>query len=101
MSWMLGSFCPKQALIRHPAHNSKMALRRTFGSLLSSGLLPPCRSFSSQFTKAAQANLPAVMQGLPERVKIVEVGPRDGLQNEREIVKTCGLLQLVGACWIL
>jgi isopropylmalate/homocitrate/citramalate synthase len=28
------------------------------------------------------------MQGLPERVKVVEVGPRDGLQNEPGIVPT-------------
>ncbi|CAL9687987.1 unnamed protein product [Knipowitschia caucasica] len=27
-------------------------------------------------------------QGFPEHVKIVEVGPRDGLQNEKEIVPT-------------
>jgi len=26
------------------------------------------------------------MKGLPAAVKIVEVGPRDGLQNEKEII---------------
>ncbi|XP_033835050.1 3-hydroxy-3-methylglutaryl-CoA lyase, cytoplasmic [Periophthalmus magnuspinnatus] len=34
-------------------------------------------------------------QGFPEHVKIVEVGPRDGLQNETEIVPTEVKIQLI------
>lgn len=35
------------------------------------------------------------MTGLPSYVKIVEVGPRDGLQNEKEIVPTSVKVQLI------
>jgi hydroxymethylglutaryl-CoA lyase len=37
----------------------------------------------------------------PDRVKIVEVGPRDGLQNEKQFVSTAAKLELIarlGAC---
>ncbi|MBN3308888.1 3-hydroxy-3-methylglutaryl-CoA lyase, cytoplasmic [Amia ocellicauda] len=37
----------------------------------------------------------AVTNGLPDYVKIVEVGPRDGLQNEKEIVPTKIKIQLI------
>ena len=32
---------------------------------------------------------------LPQRVKIVEVGPRDGLQNEKEFVPTAIKIELI------
>ena len=32
---------------------------------------------------------------LPSHVKIVEVGPRDGLQNEKEIVPTASKIELI------
>lgn len=38
--------------------------------------------------------LPQV-RGLPSYVKIVEVGPRDGLQNEKEIVPTAVKVELI------
>ena len=37
--------------------------------------------------------------GLPQRVKIVEVGPRDGLQNESQLVPSAvkiGLIERLG-----
>lgn len=37
----------------------------------------------------------AMHTGLPKRVKIVEVGPRDGLQNEKEIISPDVKIQLV------
>ena len=37
----------------------------------------------------------AMHTGLPKRVKIVEVGPRDGLQNEKEIISPEVKIQLV------
>lgn len=37
----------------------------------------------------------AASQALPERVKIVEVGPRDGLQNEKTIVPTEVKIRLI------
>ena len=36
------------------------------------------------------------MTGLPQRVRLVEVGPRDGLQNEREPVPTATKVELIG-----
>ncbi|MBA0742786.1 hypothetical protein Gogos_015807 [Gossypium gossypioides] len=36
-----------------------------------------------------------VLRNLPAHVKIVEVGPRDGLQNEKEIVPTATKVQLI------
>jgi hydroxymethylglutaryl-CoA lyase len=32
---------------------------------------------------------------LPSRVKIVEVGPRDGLQNEKQVVPTAIKIELI------
>ena len=32
---------------------------------------------------------------LPTRVKIVEVGPRDGLQNEKQVVPTATKIELI------
>ncbi|PNX81654.1 hydroxymethylglutaryl-CoA lyase mitochondrial-like, partial [Trifolium pratense] len=36
-----------------------------------------------------------VMKGMPEFVKIVEVGPRDGLQNEKNMVSTDVKIELI------
>lgn len=36
-----------------------------------------------------------VLYGLPDYVKIVEVGPRDGLQNEKDIVPTPVKVELI------
>ena len=33
--------------------------------------------------------------GMPKRVSIVEVGPRDGLQNEAEPITTAAKLELI------
>ena len=33
--------------------------------------------------------------GIPSFVKVVEVGPRDGLQNEKELVTTAAKIELV------
>jgi hydroxymethylglutaryl-CoA lyase len=35
------------------------------------------------------------MKGMPEFVKIVEVGPRDGLQNEKNVVPTDVKIELI------
>lgn len=37
-------------------------------------------------SKSGMAALPLAVPGLPGRVRIVEVGPRDGLQNEKQIL---------------
>ncbi|XP_068194306.1 hydroxymethylglutaryl-CoA lyase, mitochondrial [Antennarius striatus] len=55
-------------------------------SVFSSVMGRQCLSISS----AARAEVTGARTGkaLPERVKIVEVGPRDGLQNEKTVVPT-------------
>lgn len=40
-------------------------------------------------------NLYAKIAGLPSFVKVVEVGPRDGLQNEKEMVPTPTKIELI------
>lgn len=35
------------------------------------------------------------MKGIPKFVKIVEVGPRDGLQNEKNVVPTAVKIELI------
>lgn len=35
------------------------------------------------------------LKGIPKFVKIVEVGPRDGLQNEKNIVPTAVKVELI------
>lgn len=35
------------------------------------------------------------LRGLPKFVKIVEVGPRDGLQNERTTIPTSAKIELI------
>lgn len=35
------------------------------------------------------------LKGIPRMVKIVEVGPRDGLQNENNIVPTAVKIELI------
>lgn len=48
--------------------------------------------FEEMFVKNHQNKL---LQRIPEYVKIVEVGPRDGLQNEKDIVPTDVKIQLI------
>ncbi|XP_078279299.1 hydroxymethylglutaryl-CoA lyase, mitochondrial isoform X1 [Rhinoraja longicauda] len=65
--------------------------------LSAAGLLPRLPSvaaaaFQRALTSTASA---AVAQSLPKQVKIVEVGPRDGLQNEKVIVPADVKIQLI------
>ncbi|KAM6272643.1 3-hydroxymethyl-3-methylglutaryl-CoA lyase, cytoplasmic isoform 3-T3 [Spheniscus humboldti] len=76
-------------LAEHPAQPTP-----SYGSLGSHCHLPPmdysCNSSSSSLlSQESQAS------GLPEYIKIVEVGPRDGLQNEKVIVPTDIKIELI------
>uniref|UniRef100_A0A4W5MPD7 Pyruvate carboxyltransferase domain-containing protein n=1 Tax=Hucho hucho TaxID=62062 RepID=A0A4W5MPD7_9TELE len=53
--------------------------RSTFGSRMGH----QCLSFSCSAAVAKSVQVASAGKALPERVKIVEVGPRDGLQNEK------------------
>eukprot|EP00037_Helgoeca_nana_P024376 m.258701 g.258701 ORF g.258701 m.258701 type:complete len:371 (-) comp26625_c0_seq1:744-1856(-) len=50
---------------------------------------------SSTSTAPAPAPAPATSANIPARVRIVEVGARDGLQNEKQLVSTDVKLQLI------
>ncbi|MCA9804672.1 MAG: hydroxymethylglutaryl-CoA lyase, partial [Cyanobacteria bacterium HKST-UBA02] len=36
-----------------------------------------------------------MFESLPEKVRVVEVGPRDGLQNEEKKIETAGKIELI------
>ncbi|CAG5866295.1 hydroxymethylglutaryl-CoA lyase, mitochondrial [Menidia menidia] len=69
------------------------ALRLLNSSALSSAMGRPYLAFSSAVT----GKTAGVKRGhaLPEKVKIVEVGPRDGLQNEKTLVPTEAKIHLI------
>ncbi|KAK4485631.1 hypothetical protein RD792_008274 [Penstemon davidsonii] len=46
-------------------------------------------------SKAALDSMTKLLSSIPKFVKIVEVGPRDGLQNEKEIVPTTVKVELI------
>ncbi|XP_052761636.1 hydroxymethylglutaryl-CoA lyase, mitochondrial-like [Mya arenaria] len=63
-----------------------------------------CCSMNSHFRKKKCINLIDTLSksysqvsiaGIPSFVKVVEVGPRDGLQNEKELVPTAAKIELV------
>ncbi|KAI3667204.1 hypothetical protein L6452_42253 [Arctium lappa] len=52
--------------------------------------------YSTQYTDSITTNLQHKLLGnIPRYVKIVEVGPRDGLQNEKDIVPTAVKVELI------
>ncbi|KAI3525954.1 hypothetical protein L1887_05091 [Cichorium endivia] len=54
------------------------------------------RHYSTQYTDSMTTNSQHKLLGnIPRYVKIVEVGPRDGLQNEKEIVPTNVKVELI------
>lgn len=55
---------------------------------------PYSSPYGETFVKNHQ-NKVQLLQRIPEYVKIVEVGPRDGLQNEKDIVPTDVKIQLI------
>ncbi|XP_023639837.1 hydroxymethylglutaryl-CoA lyase, mitochondrial isoform X2 [Capsella rubella] len=66
-----------------------------------SGILRESRSFKEHkySTLSNENSTPhinhKISKGIPKFVKIVEVGPRDGLQNEKNIVPTCIKVELI------
>eukprot|EP00056_Hartaetosiga_gracilis_P005132 m.81623 g.81623 ORF g.81623 m.81623 type:complete len:387 (+) comp12064_c0_seq4:261-1421(+) len=68
------------------------AIRHTVGVLSTPTRLLSSSSFSSIHTNLSGYNM---FTKLPDKVKVVEVGPRDGLQNEKAIVSTTVKLGLI------
>ena len=46
---------------------------------------------------SAQSQSSPLFSGLPSRVTVYEVGPRDGLQNEQRMVPTADKIALINA----
>eukprot|EP01135_Chromosphaera_perkinsii_P007101 Nk52_evm1s695 gene=Nk52_evmTU1s695 len=57
----------------------------------------PCSSSSSTrfFSTSPSSTTPALFEKIPEKVRIVEVGARDGLQNEKKFIPTETKLELI------
>lgn len=56
----------------------------------------PSRHFSTYYNdKLRRESTNKLFSSIPEYVKIVEVGPRDGLQNEKDIVPTAVKVELI------
>uniref|UniRef100_A0A2P2LZ71 hydroxymethylglutaryl-CoA lyase n=1 Tax=Rhizophora mucronata TaxID=61149 RepID=A0A2P2LZ71_RHIMU len=54
------------------------------------------RHYSSHCNDDSRKELPnELLRNIPDHVKIVEVGPRDGLQNEKEIIPTAVKIELI------
>ena len=52
--------------------------------------------FTLNTTYCSQSSAtPRIAMTLPQRVRIVEVGPRDGLQNEKAIVPTAVKIEFI------
>ncbi|KAJ1283257.1 hypothetical protein BS78_03G114900 [Paspalum vaginatum] len=66
-----------------------------FGATCSSWYQQSYRYFSSSADRGRIWDGGKVIHGLPRCVKIVEVGPRDGLQNEKDIVPTSIKVELI------
>uniref|UniRef100_A0A2P2KNZ1 hydroxymethylglutaryl-CoA lyase n=1 Tax=Rhizophora mucronata TaxID=61149 RepID=A0A2P2KNZ1_RHIMU len=71
-----------------------VASRKVFNSYYFSD--DPCTSKAHNMDGHHTANMKKqVLKGIPKSVKIVEVGPRDGLQNEKNIVATDVKVELI------
>ena len=74
---------------------------RPLRKIASSILLPKCQSSLSERQTLRHVKLTTQLRKLSSYVKIVEVGPRDGLQNEKSIVPTdtkVSLIEQLASC---
>ncbi|XP_039047275.1 hydroxymethylglutaryl-CoA lyase, mitochondrial-like [Hibiscus syriacus] len=85
-------------VVRRLGKISRLMGNRASTLLTSNGNYSPInrQSTSSTYRYSSDCNpTNKVLRNLPPYVKIVEVGPRDGLQNEKEIVLTTVKVQLI------
>jgi len=74
---------------------------RPLRKIASSILLPKCQSSLNERQTLRHVKLTTQLRKLSSYVKIVEVGPRDGLQNEKSIVPTdtkVSLIEQLASC---
>ncbi|TVU22638.1 hypothetical protein EJB05_32352 [Eragrostis curvula] len=81
--------------VPHWGKVSDAACRHAFGASYSSQVQQSFRYFSSSSDQERRWAGNKIMHDLPRSVKIVEVGPRDGLQNEKDIVPTPVKIELI------
>ncbi|XP_047323341.1 hydroxymethylglutaryl-CoA lyase, mitochondrial-like isoform X1 [Impatiens glandulifera] len=67
----------------------------SFGDLLNGVRVVKNRTFSSERDNPCPVHRKHLLDTMTGYVKIVEVGPRDGLQNEKEIIPTAIKIQLI------
>lgn len=83
----MANLLPKQFFQRCIFDGQRRVLSRTSTSAALSPALHR-RHLSTTQSTVHPSDSP-LLAGMPKKVKIVEVGPRDGLQNEKDTVKTC------------
>ncbi|CAO2184986.1 unnamed protein product [Urochloa humidicola] len=81
--------------MRHQCQVTALLNRRVFGASCSSLHQQSYRYFSSSSDQQRIWARNKFTGDLPRCVKIVEVGPRDGLQNEKDIVPTPAKVELI------
>ncbi|XVF04825.1 hypothetical protein REPUB_Repub05bG0118700 [Reevesia pubescens] len=69
--------------------------RIKFGHVCDSRYLPDHQYSSKYNDRGIRGITNKLLKGIPKFVKIVEVGPRDGLQNEKNIVPTSVKVELI------
>ncbi|XWS73631.1 hypothetical protein CRYUN_Cryun02cG0145200 [Craigia yunnanensis] len=69
--------------------------RMKFGHVCDSSYLPDHQYSSKCNERGIRGITNKFLKGIPKFVKIVEVGPRDGLQNEKNIVPTSVKVELI------
>ncbi|XWS71231.1 hypothetical protein CRYUN_Cryun03dG0121100 [Craigia yunnanensis] len=69
--------------------------RMKFGNVCDSRYLPDHQYSSKCDDRGIRGITNKFLKGIPKFVKIVEVGPRDGLQNEKNIVPTSVKVELI------
>lgn len=85
-----------QSQAKHDLQNfSFYRARETVGNI-NGAFYTPHHHYSSQHSLSPERNINHKLLGsIPESVTIVEVSPRDGLQNEKEIVPTAVKVELI------
>ncbi|XP_040379160.1 hydroxymethylglutaryl-CoA lyase, mitochondrial-like isoform X2 [Oryza brachyantha] len=91
--------CTRLIYQRHPApHRSKLLSGENRQVIYANGFSRNQQNYRYFSYSSGQRNTGIgnkIVQDLPRNVKIVEVGPRDGLQNEKNIVPTHVKIELI------
>ncbi|OMO81756.1 Pyruvate carboxyltransferase [Corchorus olitorius] len=84
-----------EAFNRRSSSLSKNRIKYSVGHICDSRYLPDHQHSCKCNDRGFRSITNKFLKGLPKFVKIVEVGPRDGLQNEKNIVPTSVKVELI------